>query len=64
MEVAEFNRFVGMDIDKASIELPKPFFFFVVNNNGKTIYRTWEFNPKRICIWVENNIITKIDSIN
>lgn len=64
MEVTEFNRFVGMDINQATKELPSPFFFFVINNNGRSIYRTWEFNPKRVCVWTHNDIITKIDSIN
>lgn len=64
MEANEFNRFVGMNINKATEELPSPFFFFIVNNNGRSVYRTWEYNSRRVCIWIENDVITKIDSIN
>lgn len=64
MEIQEFNRFVGMNINKATEEIPSPFFFFIVNNNGRSIYRTYEYNPRRVCVWVADDIITKIDSIN
>jgi len=64
MEIQEFNRFVGMNINDAKKEIPHPFFFFVVNENGRSIYRTYEYNSRRVCIWTSNDKITKIDSIN
>jgi hypothetical protein len=64
MEKQDFEYLVNKSINEANKEIKPPFFIFVVNQNGKSIYRSYEYNPRRICVWANGDIITKIDSIN
>ncbi len=64
MENQDFEYLVNKSIDEANNEINPRFFIFVVNQDGRSIYRSYEYNPRRVCIWANGDIITKIDSIN
>jgi uncharacterized protein YqjF (DUF2071 family) len=64
MTADDFKYIVGKTLDVAKQELPPRYFMFVAENNGQSFYRTQEFNPYRINVWVKNDIIIKVDGVN
>jgi len=61
----DFNFLIGKTLAEANDEIKKsdPYFIFVGERDGKTFYRTMEFNNARIVVSVRNGHIFRIDSI-
>jgi len=64
MTVDDFKYLVGRTIEAAVPELPPRYFIFVADEDGQSFYRTQEFNPYRINVWVKRGVINKIDGVN
>jgi hypothetical protein len=62
--VDDFKDLVGRSVDEAKKMLPEKYTIFVATEDGDSFYRTMEFNPFRINVWVKRGKITHIDSLS
>lgn len=63
MKNEDLKKFIGKKVDEAKKELPEDYFFFIAENNGRTFYKTYEYNKARINIAVSNDTIYKVFDI-
>lgn len=64
LTVDDFKYVVGKTLNVAKQELPPKYFFCVTENNGQSLYKSAEYNPHRINVWVKNDVIIKVDGVN
>jgi len=60
----EFKYVVGKTLETAKGELPPKYFFFTAEEDGKSFYRSMDFNPYRINIIVKEGKVYRIQGIN
>jgi len=63
LQSEDFKHLLGKTVEEANSIIPNGFFININENNGESFYRRAEFNPRRICVIIRNNIITKIDGV-
>lgn len=58
----DFNFLIGKTLDESK-SLEYPYYIFVGEQDGKTFYRPFEYNPYRVIVSISNGIIFRIDDV-
>lgn len=62
-EDVRFDFLIGKTIDEARSLLDKAYFIVIGENEGRSIYISFEYNPSRIVVSVYDGKIYRIDKI-
>jgi len=60
----DFKFLIGKTIEQSKQFLEKPYFITIVENDGRSIYASYEYCPHRIKVCVTNSIISRIDDVS
>ena len=61
--MTQFDYLVGKRLEIAKQEIPKPFFLFIADQDGRSFYKTFDYNLSRINVSVVDGVIIKVYDI-
>ena len=56
----DFKYLIGKRLEIVKQEIPPPFFIFVADQDGRSFYKTFEYNQNRINVSIVGGVIIKV----